>query len=214
MGTLYDSKQEAFVHLKEAYQGVLEILSKFIDCADRYTEAHSQRVSELAVRIAQGMDLPEPRIEDIRVAGLLHDVGKIDISIDVIRKASSLTDEEWQQIRQHPVLGADLARSVGGILRNAVPLIMAHHERYSGTGYYKLKGEEIPLGARIIAVADAYDAMTIDRTYQKARPASEAYDEILKGAGTQFDPDVVDAFCNIMHRERGAMHQAATAIPA
>jgi len=180
---------------------VLDILSKFIDCADRYTEAHSQRVSELSATIACELGMEESRIEDIRVAALLHDVGKIDISIDLIRKASSLTEEEWQKIREHPVLGASLVRSVGGILRNAVPLIMAHHERYDGTGYRQLRGEDIPLGARIIALADAYDAMTIDRTYQRARPQAEAIEEILNGAGDQFDPMVVKAFCNVVNAE-------------
>ena len=212
VGTLYDTKQRAFKDLKEAYRGVLEILSKFIDCADRYTEAHSQRVSELSSTIAYELGLEEERVEDIRVAALLHDVGKIDISIDVIRKASSLTDEEWEQIREHPSLGARMVRSVGGVLRNAVPLIMAHHERYSGTGYYKLKGDEIPLGARIIAVADAFDAMTIDRTYQKARPVSAAYEEIVKGKGDQFDPGAVEAFCQVVNRKRGAMRRVA--VPA
>jgi len=214
VGTLYDTKQRAFSEVKEAYEGVLAILSKFIDCADRYTEAHSQRVSQYAEATARELDMSELEVEDIRVASLLHDVGKIDVSLDVIRKASSLTDEEWAQIREHPALGVELVRPVGGILRNAVPLIMAHHERYNGTGYYKLKGDEIPLGARVIAVADAFDAMTIDRTYQKARSRAEALGEIKRGAGDQFDPNVAAAFLRVLDAEQRQPQPEAHAIPA
>ena len=105
-----------------------------------------------------------------------------------------------------------MVRSVGGILRNAVPLIMAHHERYGGTGYHKLKGDEIPLGARVIALADAFDAMTIDRTYRRARPRAEAVEEIVKGAGDQFDPIVVKAFCRLVEDEAPCASLAA--VPA
>lgn len=200
LGHLYEARDIAFKDLKKAYSGVLEILVKFIDTADRYTEAHSVRVSILSTEIARQMSLSEAEIEDIRVAALLHDVGKLDVSIDVIRKAGKLDDTEWQQLKSHPEKGAKLVEGLGGMLSNAVPIILFHHEQYSGEGYYKRKGDQIPLGSRIIAVADAFDAMTTDRPYQKARQTWEALEIIQNGAGSHFDPDVVDAFAEVMRR--------------
>lgn len=209
LGHLYEQKSRAFSDLQQAYSGVLEILAKFIDTADRYTEAHSVRVSILSTEIARQLGLAEEEIEDIRVAGLLHDVGKLDVSIDVIRKAGQLDDAEWEELKKHPEHGAKIVRSMGGVLSNAVPLILFHHEQYSGNGYYKLKGEQIPLGSRIIAVADAFDAMTTDRPYQKARPPWEALEILRDGAGRQFDPQVVEAFSKVLHRRQGGMQEGA-----
>lgn len=200
LGHLYEARLEAYEDLTKAYDGVLEILVKFIDTADRYTEAHSVRVSILSTEIARQLQLPPNEVEDIRVAALLHDVGKLDVSIDVIRKAGKLDDDEWEQLKKHPEHGANIVRSVGGLLSNAVPLILFHHEQYSGNGYYKRKGQQIPLGSRIIAVADAFDAMTTDRPYQKARQSWEALEIIQDGAGDHFDPEVVDAFTEVMRR--------------
>jgi putative nucleotidyltransferase with HDIG domain len=200
IGHLYELRDHAFKDVQQAYQGVLEILVKFIDTADRYTEAHSVRVSILATEIARQMSLPESDIEDIRVAALLHDVGKLDVSIDVIRKAGKLNDDEWTELRTHPERGAKLIESVGGMLSNAVPIILFHHEQYGGGGYYEREGKQIPLGSRIIAVADSFDAMTTDRPYQKARQTWEALEIIQNGAGTQFDPEVVEAFSEVMRR--------------
>lgn len=207
LGHLYEARAEAYADLSKAYDGVLEILVKFIDTADRYTEAHSVRVSILSTEIARQMQLPESEIEDIRVAALLHDVGKLDVSIDVIRKAGKLDDDEWEQLKKHPEHGANIVRSVGGLLSNAVPLILFHHEQYSGNGYYKRKGSQIPLGSRIIAVADAFDAMTTDRPYQKARQSWEALEIIQGGAGDHFDPDVVEAFSEVMRRRPAGLQR-------
>ena len=148
------------------------------------------------------------------MAAMLHDVGKLDLSVELIRKASSLSDEEWQQIREHPARGANMVRSIGGILRNAVPIIMAHHEQYAGTGYYRLKGEEIPMGARIIAVADTYDAMTTDRPYQKARAPWDAMDQIEKASGRQFDRQVVAAFRKVLESGEHCLAQDGSAVTA
>ncbi len=200
VGKLYERSKEALDDLRQAYSGVLEILVKFIDTADRYTEAHSVRVSILSTEVARELALTEQAIEDIRVAALLHDVGKLDVSIDVIRKAGKLDDEEWEQLKKHPEHGANLVEQMGGMLSNAVPIILFHHEQYNGNGYYGRKGEQIPLGARIIAVADAFDAMTTDRPYQKARQTWEALEIIEKGRGEHFDPRVVDAFTAVMRR--------------
>lgn len=200
VGKLYERSKIALHDLRQAYSGVLEILVKFIDTADRYTEAHSVRVSILSTEIARELSLPEAEIEDIRVAALLHDVGKLDVSIDVIRKAGKLDDDEWEQLKKHPEHGANIVEQMGGMLSNAVPIILFHHEQYNGNGYYGRKGEQIPLGARIIAVADAFDAMTTDRPYQKARQTWEALEIIEKGKGEHFDPDIVDAFASVMRR--------------
>ncbi len=200
VGKLYERSKTALDDLRQAYSGVLEILVKFIDTADRYTEAHSVRVSILSTEIGRELSLSEQAIEDIRVAALLHDIGKLDVSIDVIRKAGKLTDEEWEQLKRHPEHGANLVEQMGGMLSSAVPIILFHHEQYNGNGYYGRKGEQIPLGARIIAVADAFDAMTTDRPYQKARQTWEALEIIEKGKGEHFDPRVVDAFTSVMRR--------------
>jgi len=200
VGKLYERSKLALDDLRQAYSGVLEILVKFIDTADRYTEAHSVRVSILSTEIARELSLPEQEIEDIRVAALLHDVGKLDVSIDVIRKAGKLDDDEWEQLKKHPEHGANIVEQMGGMLSNAVPIILFHHEQYNGNGYYGRKGDQIPLGARIIAVADAFDAMTTDRPYQKARQTWEALEIIEKGKGEHFDPSIVDAFAAVMRR--------------
>jgi putative nucleotidyltransferase with HDIG domain len=200
VGKLYERADLALKDLHQAYSGVLEILVKFIDTADRYTEAHSVRVSILSTEIARELSLPEQDIEDIRVAALLHDVGKLDVSIDVIRKAGKLDDDEWEQLKKHPEHGANIVETMGGMLSNAVPIILFHHEQFNGNGYYGRKGDQIPLGARIIAVADAFDAMTTDRPYQKARQTWEALEIIEKGSGQHFDPHIVAAFASVMKR--------------
>jgi len=200
VGKLQEKSADALADLTQAYGGVLEILVKFIDTADRYTEAHSVRVSILSTEIARELSLSEGDIEDVRVAALLHDVGKLDVSIDVIRKAGKLEDDEWEQLKKHPEHGANIVETMGGMLSNAVPIILFHHEQFNGNGYYGRKGEQIPLGARIIAVADAFDAMTTDRPYQKARQTWEALEIIEKGSGEHFDPNVVGAFSSVMRR--------------
>lgn len=200
VGKLYQRSNDALQDLRQAYSGVLEILVKFIDTADRYTEAHSVRVSILSTEVARELSLSEQEIEDIRVAALLHDVGKLDVSIDVIRKVGKLEDDEWEQLKKHPEHGANIVEQMGGMLSNAVPIILFHHEQFNGKGYYGRSGEQIPLGARIIAVADAFDAMTTDRPYQKARQTWEALEIIEKGSGEHFDPRVVSAFSEVMRR--------------
>jgi HD-GYP domain-containing protein (c-di-GMP phosphodiesterase class II) len=145
------------------------------------------------------MKLSSAEVQDIQVAGLLHDVGKIDISLDVLRKASALDEHEWQEIRSHTMKGSQILRPMGGLLRDVIPLVEAHHENFDGTGYHGMKGEEIPVGARILTVADAYDAMVCDRPYRTGRTSAEALREIERCSGTQFDPEVVTAFKAIIH---------------
>jgi HD-GYP domain-containing protein (c-di-GMP phosphodiesterase class II) len=201
VGTLYDVKAEAVTDLQKAYSGVLEILSKYIDAVDQYTNNHSVRVSEMGVRIGQVMGLADPELETVRVGGLLHDIGKIDISLDVLRKASALDPEEWKQMKTHAKAGGRLLSPVGGLLSSVVPLVEFHHENFDGTGYSGLAGDDIPLGARILAVADAYDSMITDRPYRAGRTPSDAFAEVDRCSGKQFDPTVVHAFRQVMLRE-------------
>ena len=200
VGSLYEEKQKRIEQLKEAYEGVLEILSKYIDSIDRYTKGHSVRVSEYAMDIAIALELPRYEVENIRVAALLHDIGKIEISTDVIQKAADLTADEKMLMGTHTEKGAKLLKSMGGLLKEVVPLIVAHHTFYAapGTSDPQSSHESIPLGARIIAVADAYDAMTTDRPYRTGKPPWQAIEEIEKSSGTQFDPEVVEAFLKMI----------------
>jgi putative nucleotidyltransferase with HDIG domain len=194
VGSLYDVKEAQLKELQQAYQGVLEIMSKFIDSVDRYTENHSRRVADCAVLIARAMDLPESEVEDIRVGAFLHDIGKIDVSTELLRKATGLSAEEYAEMQQHVDKGERLLRSVGGILKHVIPMVAYHHERWDGTGYKGLVGENIPLGARIIAVADTYDAIVTARAYRPGRTHDQALAIIQGEAGGQFDPRVVKVF--------------------
>ena len=194
---LYDLNQQRIRELREAYVGVLEILTKYLETKDECTKGHSLRVAELARDTAAAMSLGEEQVETIRVAGMLHDIGKVGISSAVISKATALTEEERELMKSHVEKGNDILRTVRCVLQNAVPLVMAHH-RYHAVPKTDEKGKhpfrEIPLGARIIAVADAFDAMTTDRPYRKAMQLWDALEELKRNAGTQFDPKVVEVF--------------------
>lgn len=201
VGSLYDAKEDTVRDLRQAYEGIVEILAKFIDAVDRYTKEHSVRVADLASRIAEQLKLSPAEIENVRVAGLLHDVGKIEVSIDVLRKAADLSEDEWEEIKSHTTRAHSVLRPVGGLLKEVIPLIVTHHEFFDGTGYHNLAAEEIPVGARILAVADAYDSMISDRPYRAGRSPWEAVQEIRKHSGTQFDPQVVSVFTSVIQHE-------------
>jgi putative nucleotidyltransferase with HDIG domain len=193
MGTLYEHRTVQLKELRDTYHGVLLILRHFIS-KDSYTENHCHRVSVYAVRIGAAMNLDSERIEDVRAAALLHDIGKLDISRDLLYKAARLTRDEYEQIQEHVAKGIEMLEPVGGSLRRVIPIILAHHDRFDGSGYHPTRGDEIPLEARIIAVADVYDSLTSDRPYRKAMSPFEARDVIVKGSETEFDPRVVAAF--------------------
>ena len=193
MGTLYEKDKVKLRELRQTYNGVLMILRQFIS-KDQYTQNHSYRVSIFATRIAGEMGFGEERIEDVRAAALLHDIGKLDISRELLYKAARLTEEEYHEMRQHVSKGIDFLEPVGGSLRRVLPIILFHHEHYDGTGYEEKVGEDIPLEARILAVADAYDAMVSDRPYRKGCEPFEAKEIIEKRLGIDFDPQVVKAF--------------------
>ncbi len=192
MGALYDHQTAQLQELRETYHGVLLILRHFV-CRDKYTENHSYRVSIYATKIAEAMQMRPERIEDVRAAALLHDIGKLEVSREVLYKAARLSESEFHEMRRHVERGVSILEPIGGSLRRVIPIVLAHHEKFDGTGYPAESGE-IPLEARVIAVADTFDALTSDRPYRKAMAPLDAKDIIVKGAGKDFDPDVVEAF--------------------
>lgn len=196
MGSLYEHKEAHLKELRQTYNGVLLVLQQFIS-KDKYTQNHSYRVSVYATQIAASLGLDSERIEDVRAAALLHDIGKLDVSRELLYKAAQLTREEFDEVQKHVETGAALLRPVGGSLRRVIPIILAHHDKFDGSGYHPTQGDQIPLEARIIAVADVYDALTSDRPYRKAMSPFEAKEIISKGAGSEFDPAVVRAFAAV-----------------
>ncbi len=193
MGTLCERKNMQVQELRDTYHGVLMILRHFMS-KDSYTAHHSQRVSAYAATLAAIMDLNSDIVEDIKAAAMLHDIGKLDISRELLYKAARLTNEEYEEIKQHVSKGIGLLEPVGGSLRRVIPIVLAHHDKFDGTGYHPTQGDAIPIEARIIAVADVYDSLTSDRPYRKAMSPFEARDIIVKGSETEFDPKVVAAF--------------------
>ncbi len=154
-------------------------------------------IAAIATGIGLEMGLPTEEIEQIRIASLLHDLGKIAIPEEILDKPQALSEAEWQAIGEHPRIGQVILEQASN-LREAIPVVLHHHERFNGGGYpHGLKGNEIPLGARIVSVADAYHAMVHDRPYSAAQSHEEALAELQRNSGTQFDPDVVNVFCDI-----------------
>jgi putative nucleotidyltransferase with HDIG domain len=199
VGTLYDQNEHRLQDLKNAYIGIIEILAKYLESTDRYTKGHSVRVAELSMETAIAMELPRTEVDNIRAAGLLHDIGKIEISGDVLRKAAQLTSEEKELMDSHSVKGAYILASVGGVLKEVVPIVIAHHKYFIDTIESNNRDiQKIPLGARIVAVADAFDAMTTDRPYRKGMQPWQALEELISKSGKQFDPEVVGAFKRVV----------------
>lgn len=188
---------QMYIGMRQAYRQSIESLAAAIDAKDKYTSGHSERVARYAEILAQHMGLPEERIEQLKFAALLHDTGKIGISEKVLNKPGRLDSEEFALMKKHPEVGANIIEGIK-FLEDGYENILHHHERWDGKGYPRgLAGEDIPLGARIIAVADAFDAMTSDRPYRPALTYVEAYKEVLACSGSQFDPKVVDAFIKV-----------------
>lgn len=186
-----------FESLEEIYIEVITALASAIDARDAYTHGHSNRVTEYAVAIAENMGLSPAEVDIVRNASILHDVGKIGIKEEILKKPGRLSEEERREMEFHPFIGTRILQEVK-LLEPVLPLVYHHHERYDGTGYPDgLKGERIPLGARILSVADAFESMTSDRPYRKALPVEEALAELRRGMGKQFDPDVVKSFLSL-----------------
>jgi putative nucleotidyltransferase with HDIG domain len=182
---------------ESAYLGVIGVLATALDARDPYTAGHSQRVSGLSVSIGEQMGLTGADIDVLRLGAMLHDIGKIGISDAVLRKPGKLTAEEFEQIKLHPSLGARILKPLK-FLGAHVEIVELHHERPDGRGYpYGLRGDQIPLFARIVHVADAFDAMTSARAYRPGLPVSEAMAELWRGTGTDFDAQVVRALASL-----------------
>ena len=193
MGTLYEKKEARIRELRETYKGILVILRQ-LTAHDKYTHDHSFRVAAYADTIAGHMGLNSDRREVMRAGALLHDLGKMETSRELLHKAARFTESEYEEMKKHVEKGAQVIEPVRGSLRRIIPIILAHHDRFDGSGYHSTQGEQIPIEARIIAVADVYDAMTTDRPYAKAMSLLDAKETITKGSGTNFDPQVVKAF--------------------
>lgn len=177
---------------------IIYALAATVDAKDHYTYGHSRKVSDYSVAMAETLGLPQDRIATIRAASLLHDIGKVGIPDSILSKQGPLTDEEWEPVKVHPKLGVEILRHIIDLV-NCLPAILHHHERYDGKGYPSgLKGDNIPLEGRILAVADAYDAMTSPRPYREQLSSQQALNELKRCAGTQFDPELVDVFCKLI----------------
>jgi len=192
-----NEKREAEEALDSTALETLEAVSSIVEANDPYTSGHSATVGEIAIEIAQEMGLRPSQLDTLRIAGPLHDVGKVGIPSSVLNKPTGLTQAEWVMIQTHPIVSAQTAERVIAF-KDAVPVIRHHHERCDGTGYPDgLKGDDIPLLARILAVADGFQAMISERPYRRARTEEEALAELQKGAGTQWDPEVVKVFLKL-----------------
>ena len=187
--------------IRSAFLNAIAALAYALEAKDKYTSGHSQRVADIAASIAKGMGLPQELIDRVRLAGLLHDIGKIGVREFILNKPGRLTDEEFRHVQEHPETGERILAPITDD-EDILTSVRSHHERYNGSGYPNgLKDTQIVLLARILAVADAYEAMTSERPYRKAMNEKTASSEIERGKGTQFDPEVADAFLKNKHSD-------------
>lgn len=177
----------------------LTILTRIIDSADVCRRHHSYKVEKHAILICRKLKLMAKEIKTIKIASIFHDIGKVGIDLRILKKPGKLTPEEWDQVRLHPDIGANMVGQLS-FLEGAAHIIRYHHSRFSGGGYPNpsLSGESIAIGSRIIAVTDAFDAMINNRPYRKAMLREDAFSELKRCAGGQFDPRIVDAFCSVV----------------
>ncbi|MFA6657972.1 MAG: HD-GYP domain-containing protein, partial [Mesotoga sp.] len=193
-----DNLRESNRKIAKAYDQTLEVLAGTLEMRDMDTEEHSRRVTDLTVQLAKKMEVTEEELESIYRGALLHDIGKISIPDSVLLKKGPLTEEEWRIMRTHPVTAYEVLSQVE-YLRPSLDIPYCHHERWDGSGYPRgLKGEEIPLAARIFAVVDVYDALTSDRPYRKAWSKEKTIEYLLENSGSQFDRHVVKEFLEIL----------------
>src|SRR5437867_8554051 len=189
-----------YAETRELFFGTVSALSQAIDAKDGFTRGHADRVSRIAGAISRELGLSEKEVEQIELAGLLHDIGKIGVEDRILMKPQRLDSEEQELMRRHPIYGASILEPAAA-LRPLVPVILHHHENYDGSGYPQgLKGDDIPLGSRIIIVADAYEAMTSDRIYRKAIGHERAMEQLNRYKGVQFDPAIVRALEKLIHK--------------
>jgi ribonuclease P protein subunit RPR2 len=189
--------EETLHELEESYFATVKTLAFVVEARDAHTRSHLSRAHDYAVALAQRVkpDLADDRV--FRYGFLLHDIGKVGIPDHILRKPSPLTREEWEVMQTHPILGGQMLAPIR-FLQRAIPIVECHHERWDGKGYPRgLKGDEIPLAARIFSVVDTFDAMTSDRPYRRALSVEEAVIEIVAAGGTQLDPDIAVAFAEL-----------------
>jgi len=195
--TLFDELQRSNTELSLAYDTTLEGWSHALDLRDEETEGHSQRVTEMAVRIGQAMNLAETEIINLRRGALLHDIGKMGVPDSILHKPGKLSDEEWAVMHKHPEYAYNLLKPIA-FLNSALDIPYCHHEKWDGTGYPRgLRGAEIPLAARIFAVADVSDALSNDRPYRPAWPPAKVRAYVIEQSGKHFDPQVVEVFLKL-----------------
>lgn len=187
-----------FRELQNTYLSTVKALVSIIEAKDPYTKGHTERVADFSVALGKKMDLSKDDIRDVAFGAVLHDIGKLVVYERILNKPGSLDEDEWEVLKEHPLIGASIIENME-FLAGTVALVRHHHESYDGNGYPDgLKGDDIPIGARIIAVADSYDAMTTDRPYRKALDRETARERLRNQAGVQFDPDVVEAFIELI----------------
>ena len=198
-----------FADRDAGHLATLTALVSALDAGEREPQVHAARVQQYTLALAQEMGVPEPDLKIMAAGAILHDIGKIGIAEATLLKRGRLNDEEWATVRRHPAMGEEIVRGLRH-LAGTREIVLSHQERWDGSGYpHGLRGEAIPLGARIFAVADTLDAITTDRPYRAKKSWAEARDEIVQGAGTQFDPKVVEAFLRIPIEEWADMQQKA-----
>lgn len=184
--------------LEKAYLESIQIIRYTVEAKDTYTRGHSDRVSLYSVLIGKKLGLSKEDLRKLKLGGLFHDVGKIGIPDNILRKKAKLTNSQYNQIKSHPIIGSQIL-SAASIFKDIIPIVKYHHERFDGTGYpEKLKGDEIPYLARITAVADCFDAMNSKRVYRDALSRTDIIKELEKNKGTQFDSKIVTAFLDIL----------------
>jgi putative nucleotidyltransferase with HDIG domain len=188
-----------YIEMRNLYLSTIQALNKTVEAKDPYTSGHANRVEKFAVELAEAYHLPFESVQNIKTASILHDIGKIGINDSILNKATRLSQEEFHEIMRHPSIGADIISKVD-FLKDITTIVKHHHERFDGKGYPDgLHGDEIPIEAAILTIADSYDAMTSDRPYRKALTQEEAFEELKRNAGTQFHPQLVETFISIMN---------------
>ncbi len=202
---------QLYMDMRQNYLDTVEALVQALEAKDSYTSGHAGRVADLAVAMAEELGMAEDKQEFLKYAGILHDVGKIGVDEGILNKRVPLLNSEWAAIREHPVIGETIIKKIN-FLFDISTVVRHHHERYDGQGYPDgLKGEAIPLEARIIAIADTYDAITSDRSYRKGRTPREAVQELRRIAGTQLDPELVNVFIKIFEGQSSQIESAVAA---
>jgi putative two-component system response regulator len=199
--------EQTLEEIERSYRMTLSAVIKALEKRELETEGHNERMITFSLRLGYELGLDKDSIRDLELGTLLHDVGKINISDDILNKAERLNMTEWSAMKRHPTLGHDILRGIP-FLEGAAQIVAEHHECWDGSGYpYGLRGEEISIGARILSVVDAFDAMISDRVYRKGRSYDEAVAEMERFSGTQFDPMIVEAFKNIPREDWEFLHE-------